>query len=598
MAEVSFEQRFERAARPVRRWLVLRSALVGLGAGLALGAAAAGAAWWLRADVRPVAAAVGALAGVAGSLLYARRARLSRAELALYLDRRLASDEAIATALEYEGVARDAGEAGLPKGARAAVVERALAALDAGDPERLRPRWLSRWHGLVPVGLAAALAVCLVPMRPAPALPPPPPGSEQVSLPTAPQIDRVIESLERMTPRDAEQAQRLADMRKQALAIKEKLAKGAARREVQAELGELSNALARERLSLGEGEHKQGFEDALAKLDTKELEPAKRALADHDLARFDEEMAKLANRYEKESREAAKRALEEASSAAKKGGADDVAKLLDQKKKELEKRGKELDEARKLADALKGQASEEQKKALEGLQSGDPEAQRKALEALKKALDDLDPEQQKKLAEALAKQAKDAAKDGKLSPEDVKRLEELAKKLDTPEGREALKKALEELAKGPPPSGEAKAQQDLKDMQADLEDLKRMLEQGANGSPGPRPAGPSASGPSPAGTGSGGAGGSSSAGPSGKKPNAPTNKVDAKDVRARSSAELNPGAPMSGNKTTRTAARPGETANKAGTGALGAAGADEVGGVTRSDVPEEYREQVGRYFQP
>ena len=45
-------------------------------------------------------------------------------------------------------------------------------------------------------------------------------------------------------------------------------------------------------------------------------------------------------------------------------------------------------------------------------------------------------------------------------------------------------------------------------------------------------------------------------------------------------------------------ARAGETANQAGTGALGAAGPDQVGGVEHSEVPEEYREQVGRYFQP
>ena len=43
---------------------------------------------------------------------------------------------------------------------------------------------------------------------------------------------------------------------------------------------------------------------------------------------------------------------------------------------------------------------------------------------------------------------------------------------------------------------------------------------------------------------------------------------------------------------------PGETANQVGSGALGAVGPAEVGGMERSDVPEEYREQVGRYFSP
>ena len=48
----------------------------------------------------------------------------------------------------------------------------------------------------------------------------------------------------------------------------------------------------------------------------------------------------------------------------------------------------------------------------------------------------------------------------------------------------------------------------------------------------------------------------------------------------------------------RTPGRAGETANKAGTGQLGVVGPSEVGAVERSEVPEEYREQVGRYFQP
>jgi hypothetical protein len=48
----------------------------------------------------------------------------------------------------------------------------------------------------------------------------------------------------------------------------------------------------------------------------------------------------------------------------------------------------------------------------------------------------------------------------------------------------------------------------------------------------------------------------------------------------------------------RSAGRPGETANVVGQGALGRAAAGEIGGVERSDVPEEYRDQVGRYFQP
>jgi hypothetical protein len=48
----------------------------------------------------------------------------------------------------------------------------------------------------------------------------------------------------------------------------------------------------------------------------------------------------------------------------------------------------------------------------------------------------------------------------------------------------------------------------------------------------------------------------------------------------------------------RAAGRAGETANLQGEGALGQVAPQEVNGVERSDVPEEYREQVGRYFNP
>jgi hypothetical protein len=42
----------------------------------------------------------------------------------------------------------------------------------------------------------------------------------------------------------------------------------------------------------------------------------------------------------------------------------------------------------------------------------------------------------------------------------------------------------------------------------------------------------------------------------------------------------------------------GESANQLGTGSLGAVGPTEIGAVEGTDIPEEYREQVGRYFEP
>jgi hypothetical protein len=48
----------------------------------------------------------------------------------------------------------------------------------------------------------------------------------------------------------------------------------------------------------------------------------------------------------------------------------------------------------------------------------------------------------------------------------------------------------------------------------------------------------------------------------------------------------------------RAPARAGETANQLGSGTLGRVGPAEVGAVEGADIPEEYREQVGRYFEP
>ena len=77
-----------------------------------------------------------------------------------------------------------------------------------------------------------------------------------------------------------------------------------------------------------------------------------------------------------------------------------------------------------------------------------------------------------------------------------------------------------------------------------------------------------------------------------------TGVVDGPGVKSRATGPINKGKPMPGLVMGRTTGRAGETANIQGTGALGQAAAGELGAIERSDVPEEYREQVGRYFQP
>ena len=57
---------------------------------------------------------------------------------------------------------------------------------------------------------------------------------------------------------------------------------------------------------------------------------------------------------------------------------------------------------------------------------------------------------------------------------------------------------------------------------------------------------------------------------------------------------------MHGATLGRAPARAGQTANELGLGSasLGEAQKTEVGAVDHADIPEEYREQVGRYFEP
>jgi hypothetical protein len=72
--------------------------------------------------------------------------------------------------------------------------------------------------------------------------------------------------------------------------------------------------------------------------------------------------------------------------------------------------------------------------------------------------------------------------------------------------------------------------------------------------------------------------------------------VDGDGLRAHAPGQLNPGAPNPGTSLGRGSGRAGEVANKQGTGQLGEVAPGEVGAMERSEVPEEYREQVRKYF--
>ena len=77
-----------------------------------------------------------------------------------------------------------------------------------------------------------------------------------------------------------------------------------------------------------------------------------------------------------------------------------------------------------------------------------------------------------------------------------------------------------------------------------------------------------------------------------------TGVINGDTLRSRAHGHINKSNAMPGSVQTTAQGRAGGTANVRGTGDLKVVGPSEIDGVERSDVPEEYREQVRQYFQP
>jgi hypothetical protein len=599
-----FHTRFERWARRVRRRLTGRQVVAGIAVGSALGALVATLLWWLHlGQFRPWALLLGALGAVLGVVVGMRR-RWSDREVALYLDARLDAKEAISTAVELRT------EAQRPDGAREVVVRHAARALESGDPKRARPRVLEPWHGLAPLGVAAVVWLSLIPLPPAPAAPPTDPGADLVTRDDLQGLDK-IEALEKLDAKTPEQRERLKQLAEEAKKLRADLAKGIEKREALARIAKLRDDVAAERLKFSDDKNRPGLEAAVGKLaETPGMQDAAQALGDGDLVEFDQEMQKLANKAEKADRDAAKKAIEEAAKAAREKGAKGLAEALEEQRQAFEQREAKGEALRELAEALKGQGKLDQK-TLEDLQefgeSGSPEAQQRLAESLNKALEGLSDEERKKLAESLQKRLEEQQKNGAgVDPMTKQQLEDLAKKLATPEAQKELEEQLRELAKQDA-AKDAEREQGLDDAERGGADAQKQL----GGMPMPMDSGESCENP---GSGENGKqpGKPSGAkdpkqtkgGPGSKKDDikgthdGKTDPVEGKGLRSKAQAKLNPGAPMHGSSLGRAPSKPGETANQAGSGALGQAAPGELSGVERSEVPEEYREQVGRYFQP
>ncbi|MEJ7734417.1 MAG: hypothetical protein WKG00_35120 [Polyangiaceae bacterium] len=629
-----FHHAFRRLARGVRTRLALRKVLGGAALGLILGAAASGAAWrWHHGALRPWAATAG-LVGAAAGLAAAQRRRWDDTTVALYLDGKLGSDETIVTALELSARSAkplgplESSPASSPGGADlgqagAVVIAQASERLDQARGKAVRAPLWRVWHLALPLAAATIAFVTWLPMPPQPVAPTPP-GVEKVTVADLVGLEKVIKLAE-LDARDDAQKKRLAALADEARKLREKLKTGVEKREAQADIAKLRDGITAEKLSLGDGEQRQGLESAIGKLGEKpQFKDAAKALGDRDLTGFDDEMEKLANKLEASDREQAKKTLEEAAEAARKNGAKDVAKMLQEQKRLMDQRGKQADALRELAEGLGKDLPPEAREALKDFQgSGSPADRQKLAESLGDALNGLSPEQRKQLAENLKKQLADnppgeagEGGGGELDPEQLK---DLAERLGTPEGQKELAEQLKRMAEAPgPESEESERQRGLEQGEQGLGETE-----GQMGAPVPMPiaGGPGQSGqgqnkgPGQNGQGQSGDGqgngqgngqgqnqgdGTGGPGPGGGKGNhdGQTSPVDGNGVRARADARVNKARPMPGVVMGRAAGRAGETANVQGEGALGQVAPQEVNGVERSDVPEEYREQVGRYFNP
>jgi len=578
---------FGKAAGRVRRRLLWRRVLSGVALGLGIGALAAGALWWLRqGELRPLSALLGVAGALAGAMVASRK-RWNDEQVALYLDEKLEQDERIVTAIGLRGAETEAARY-----------------LEASAATSLRvnkipaPKLLDAPQALAPFGAAAIVWLSILPLPPAPPESRPP-GVERVRSGNVKGLER-IEALRNQKGRSPEDERRLRALADEAKKLRGELAQGLEKRDALSRMAKLRDAIAELRSEFGNEQNRQGLEAAIGSLgEHPELKKAARALGDGDITAFDREMQRLANQAEKEARESAKHALEEAERAAREKGARSLADALKEQRDAFDRRSAGAEALRELAEALKGKLDPE---ALEDLkefgQSGDPAAGRRLSDAMSKALSKLTEDERKRLAERLQKQL-DQNPGGGATPMTEQEMRELARRLASAEGQKELEEQLRQLA-NPDPASESKRQGALDDAERGLGEA----EKGLGMMPLPLSGGPDGSEQSGASSKPGdskddGRGGPGSHHDTGKGTHeGESQKVEAPELRAKANVPRSGVGPMHAATLGRASARPGDTANQRGTGSLGSVAPGEIGAIEQSEVPEEYREHVGRYFEP
>lgn len=568
---------FSRHSGRVRRARLLRFALTGLTLGLLATALLLVARFYLAAESGsiPWSALVfspGPIGLVCG-LFVGQRHRWSDEEVALFLDARASSGDVISSALSAEATSLSG-----------TVARHALRSLTGLGP--LRPRIWERHHWALPAFFVAALPLLVVHPKAA-TITQPPPGAELLTMETLPGL-KELESLTQLDAMDPAEAKRLAELLDQAKELERRLQSGMEQREAQASIAKLRDDVDALLGELANAENRAGLAAAVEALRKgAATQKAAEALGNADLVRFDEEMRKLATAAERDAREQAKQALEEALQAAKTKGARAVSSALREQRKNFELREHTQDLLRRIGSALPSEAQS----ALERASSNDLDEQQmqQLTDALEKALGSLSEEERKALGERLRK----AIERGELNddPQLQGQAQRLAENFEKGQGHQELRDLLRQMAK---PGGDAERLQRLRSAE---DGLHQAQQRAAGVLPVPQ-SGPQQPGGRSQSSRSSGENGGPGEGPGRGEHAGSTDKVEGQDLRAQARPDLNPAFPLQNATQGRTPAQAGERAITPLGSPLSGTSAEELRGVEHSTVPEEYREQVSRYFAP
>lgn len=575
----AFLTSFERHARALRRARAVRHALVGLGLGSCGAAALAAVRFfflpsWDVAEFVWIASGVAALGGAAG-LANAIGRPFDDRSVGLYLDARLGGDDEVTAALAPER----------PTRLLTTVYERATRRLSGAAS--LRPPILGRLHLTLPLGVASLLPLLLL-APPEPANAPTATGGDVTRMDELPGLS-ALERLGELEALDPETERRLEALTERARQLEQRLADGLERRAAQAQIAELRDEVDALKGELVSADEQAGLASAVQEFaKDSSLQAAREALGRGDIVRFDAEMRKLASAAEESSREAARQALERALEAARDKGARALSSALSEQKQRFAEREKSARLLRELASALPGDLDRGLSDAAAGELS--EAALEQLADAMEKALESLSDEELATLGERLRK----AIEKGELGqgPLEEEQLQRLLESVRRGEGQRELQELLQELARQ---SESADAAQGLEQAE---EGLRRAQRQAAGLLPLPQAARQGGGTPGAKGNSEPGTEGGPGSGPGAGEHDGKTAPVPGEELRALARPRMDPGLPLQGATVGRTAARAGETAVTPQGAPLSGVSAEDLRGVEHSNIPEEYREQVGRYFAP